>query len=120
MFFNGTRYTSFIDFKTAISQSDTITANPLLKDVAAADCYLQPGSPCIGAGIDVGLVVDYNGNQVPKINGLVVLVRRRDGCRAAGTRTGVPDVVATTVSPPPPPPPPQADRLNMTNNATSR
>lgn len=39
-----------------------LVANPLL--VSNTDFHLQPGSPGIGAGIDVGLLKDYEGNSV--------------------------------------------------------
>lgn len=39
-----------------------ITSNPLF--VSATDLRLQSGSPCINAGIDVGLLSDYIGNPI--------------------------------------------------------
>lgn len=56
------------------NNSDTITDNinsdPLFTDEASSDFTLQSGSPCIGAGVDVGLTRDYANTQVPKGSGV--------------------------------------------------
>lgn len=42
-----------------------VVANPKLADIANGLYTLLPTSPCIGAGIDVGLTTDAEGNVVP-------------------------------------------------------
>jgi len=42
--------------------SDNITTDPAF--VSTTDFHLQAGSPCINAGIDVGLTTDYDGQAV--------------------------------------------------------
>jgi uncharacterized repeat protein (TIGR02059 family) len=42
--------------------TDYITSNPLFVSAAAKDFHLQSSSPAIGAGIDVGLSADFDGN----------------------------------------------------------
>jgi len=41
-----------------------INADPLMVDPANGDFTLQVGSPCLHAGVDVGLTTDYAGNAV--------------------------------------------------------
>jgi hypothetical protein len=48
--------------------SDNVWADPLFVDAANGNFHLQPGSPCIDAGTDVGLTLDFEGNPVPKGN----------------------------------------------------
>lgn len=61
--FEGTAY-SFADWKTQTSgDANSIEAAPLF--VSATDFHLQPGSPAIDAGTDVGLTSDYEGRPVP-------------------------------------------------------
>ena len=43
-----------------------LAANPLFVNVNVGDYRLQSGSPCINAGRNVGLSVDYNGTTVPR------------------------------------------------------
>lgn len=43
----------------------SISSNPLFTNAANRDFTLQSGSPCINAGVDVGLTRDYAGNPVP-------------------------------------------------------
>lgn len=42
-------------------------ANPLFRDAANGDFRLRPGSPAIGAGVDVSLTSDYAGVTVPTL-----------------------------------------------------
>ncbi|MBC8017692.1 MAG: right-handed parallel beta-helix repeat-containing protein [Verrucomicrobia bacterium] len=50
------------------SDTHSVSSDPLLRDPAIADFTLQPASPCLDAGTDVGITVDYNGNPVPYNN----------------------------------------------------
>jgi len=42
-------------------------ADPLFTDAGSDDFHLHSNSPCINAGVDVGLTQDYSGNQVGTI-----------------------------------------------------
>ena len=44
--------------------SNNISVNPLFKDAPNGDFHLLIDSPCINAGIDVGLTEDFDGNPV--------------------------------------------------------
>ncbi len=44
--------------------SNVITDDPLFADPNNNDFHLQPTSPCIGVGVDAGLVSDIEGNQL--------------------------------------------------------
>jgi len=44
---------------------NSISTDPLFNDGANDDYTLQTSSPCINAGVDVGLTQDYAGNPVP-------------------------------------------------------
>lgn len=44
--------------------ADDVLANPLFVNAGAGDFALQSGSPCRGAGVDVGLTTDKAGNPV--------------------------------------------------------
>jgi hypothetical protein len=50
----GTQYTPQ-DINNGAFQTGNISVDPQFVDAAAPDVHLQPGSPCIDAGIDVGL-----------------------------------------------------------------
>lgn len=50
------------------SGKDSITANPLFVDAVNHNFHLQPGSPCINTGTDVGLTIDFDGNTVATLN----------------------------------------------------
>jgi parallel beta-helix repeat protein len=56
------------------SQQDTHSqvTNPLWVDVAAHDFHLQAASPCIDAGLDVGLTRDHDGTLTPQQAGVDV------------------------------------------------
>jgi parallel beta-helix repeat protein len=63
--YNGVTYTKsqFAAYQAASGQdANSIVADPLF--VGAADYHLQAGSPCDGAGVDVGLTQDYSGAAV--------------------------------------------------------
>lgn len=49
--------------------SHSISLDPLFVDAAAGDFTLQKTSPCVDAGVDVGLVSDYAGNPTPALSG---------------------------------------------------
>jgi hypothetical protein len=60
---HGLTYSLFADYKSASRQdSHSIQSNPLF--VSSVDVHLQPSSPAINAGIDVGLTTDYEGKSV--------------------------------------------------------
>jgi hypothetical protein len=50
------------------ASTHSIRADPLFEDTANDDFRLQAGSPCIDAGVDVGLRRDYLGHPVPQGN----------------------------------------------------
>jgi hypothetical protein len=56
------------DFNSQESTSDVasnnIQKNPLLEISDSLDYYLNENSPCIDAGIDVGLLLDFYGNKI--------------------------------------------------------
>ena len=59
---------NFADWKTNSSQdADSIVQDPLFVDASSNNFRLQSSSPCIDAGVDVGLTQDYSGNQVGTI-----------------------------------------------------
>jgi hypothetical protein len=65
--FGANTYTTFANWKTGSSQdAASVYADPLLTASATNDFHLQVTSPCINAGVDVGLTTDYAGNTVPK------------------------------------------------------
>ena len=63
-----TAYSTFANWKTASSQdANSLEADPLMTDPASGDFTLLVTSPCIDAGVDVGLISDYLGNLVPAL-----------------------------------------------------
>jgi parallel beta-helix repeat protein len=62
----GTSYYDLASFQTATGQDlNSSTANPQFVDIWTANFRVQPTSPAIDAGTDVGLTSDYDGNPVP-------------------------------------------------------
>jgi len=58
---------NWADWKTQSGgDANSLNTDPLLTDPASGDFTLQPTSPCINAGIDVGLTEDYAGRRVPQ------------------------------------------------------
>ena len=58
---------TFAAWKTYTSwDANSINADPLLTDPEALDFTLQPASPAINAGTDVGLTLDYLGITIPQ------------------------------------------------------
>ena len=49
--------------------ANDVTSNPLLVDPTSGDFNLRPSSPCVDAGIDVGIRNDYENNHRPMWNG---------------------------------------------------
>ena len=65
--YDGTNYglADFATYQAAKSQdADSIATEPLL--TSATDFHLLSTSPCINAGVNVGLTTDYAGNRVPQ------------------------------------------------------
>jgi len=54
---------SVSDFNAMESSNNNIGNDPLFT-TAGSDFTLQSGSPCINAGVDVGLTTDYEGNSI--------------------------------------------------------
>jgi hypothetical protein len=64
--FGANTYTTFANWKTGSSQdAASLYADPLLTSHSTSDFRLTSTSPCINAGVDVGLTTDYAGNTVP-------------------------------------------------------
>lgn len=60
--YNGTTYNNLLDWQTASGQdTNSIAVDPLL----TSDYKLKKTSPCINAGVDVGVKTDYEGNLRP-------------------------------------------------------
>jgi len=54
------------------------STDPLMTDPANGDFTLQPNSPCIDAGVDVGLTEDYAGNPIGReIEAIVKRIMKR-------------------------------------------
>jgi len=54
----------FAAWVTATGDTDSIIADPLFVDVENEDYHILPTSPAVGAGLDVGLKEDIEGNQL--------------------------------------------------------
>ena len=50
---------------TNLTDANNIETDPVFVGGSPYNYHLQAGSPCINAGIDVGLTTDYDGNLVP-------------------------------------------------------
>jgi parallel beta-helix repeat protein len=48
---------------------NTIAADPLFMDVSVFNFHLQPGSPAIDTGVDLGITLDFDGNIRPTGDG---------------------------------------------------
>jgi len=58
-------YDDFAAWKTALGKdANSLWEDPLMTDPANGDLTPQSGSPCINAGVDVGLTEDYAGNPI--------------------------------------------------------
>ena len=58
-------YDDFAAYKTATGwDTNGLWEDPLMTDPANGDFTLQATSPCINAGVDVGLTTDYAGNPI--------------------------------------------------------
>ncbi len=67
----GTAIATYAAFDAAYgSATNSVTSDPLF--VSISDFHLQAGSPAINAGVDVGLVLDYEGNPVPMTGGKTI------------------------------------------------
>jgi len=63
----GVYKSTYDDWETAYGgTTNSVEADPLFVDAANDNFSLQPTSPCINGGIDVGLTQDYAGNVVPR------------------------------------------------------
>ena len=57
---------NWADFKAASGgDAHSLNVDPLMVNPSSFDFHLQTGSPCIGAGINLGLTKDYDGYPVP-------------------------------------------------------
>lgn len=61
---SGFHYATYDAWETAYQPTNSVEADPLFTDAAGGDFTLQDGSPCLGAGLDVGLTQDFAGNPV--------------------------------------------------------
>jgi parallel beta-helix repeat protein len=66
IYWNSVEYTQaqFSTYKTASGDVTSLSANPTVTNAAGYDFSLQVGSPCINAGVSVGLTRDYLGNLI--------------------------------------------------------
>jgi len=59
-------YASLADFVAATPYEDNgVEGNPLFLNAAVGNLHIQPGSLAIGAGVDVGITVDIDGDARP-------------------------------------------------------
>lgn len=67
--YDGVTYSQaeFADYQSASGQdAQSISSDPLFVDKASFDFHLLAASPCIDAGVDVGLDRDFDGISVPQ------------------------------------------------------
>jgi parallel beta-helix repeat protein len=58
---------TYDDWESAYgSSTSSVEADPLMTNPASDDFTLQSNSPCINTGTNVGLTLDYDGNEVPR------------------------------------------------------
>jgi hypothetical protein len=60
--------TTIATWATASGESIYLTSDPLFVSIVTPDFHLLPTSPCINAGVNVGLTQDYEGTTVPQDN----------------------------------------------------
>jgi len=60
----GTSYDTFNKWKSLGFDSEGLYANPIFKNYSNEDYSLQPNSPAINSGVNVGLSNDYLDNQI--------------------------------------------------------
>ena len=58
---------NFAQWQAAGYDTNGLNTDPLMTDPASDDFTLQAGSPCIDAGVDVGLISDYLGNPISNV-----------------------------------------------------
>lgn len=67
---NGVDYDTYDTFETAYGgTTNSVEADPLFNNPAIDDFTLQPDSPCINAGVNLGFSLDYRGDKVPRGTG---------------------------------------------------
>ena len=67
--FKGVNYTSdtFSDYQITTKQDrNSISKDPQFTDIGKQDYCLKPTSPCIDAGTDIHLSIDFAGTPIPK------------------------------------------------------
>jgi len=62
----GTNYDTLAEYQAvSLQDAHSMAIDPSIADAEADDFRLQAASPCIDAGVDVGLSLDYGGQPVP-------------------------------------------------------
>jgi len=56
---------SLSEWESTSGETNSLNQDPLFVDADYYDFHLQPTSPCIDAGVNVGLTEDYESNSVP-------------------------------------------------------
>lgn len=65
--YDGSTSYTFTGWQALGYDANSLNADPLMIDPANGDFTLQVGSPCIDAGVDVGLTTDYVGNTITQL-----------------------------------------------------